>query len=38
VGRDDRGADELILTSDPVDIHRIIEAAGPHGRIPVLRI
>jgi len=28
----------MILTSDPVDIHRIIEAAGVHGRVPVLRI
>ena len=28
----------MILTSDPVDIHRILEAAGVHGRVPVLRI
>lgn len=28
----------MILTSDPVDIHRILEAAGAHGRVPVLRI
>ena len=28
----------IILTSDPVDIHRILEAAGAHGRVPVLRI
>jgi hypothetical protein len=28
----------MILTSDPVDIHRILEAAGAHRRVPVLRI
>ena len=28
----------MILTSDPVDIHRILEAAGAHGRVPVLRV
>jgi hypothetical protein len=28
----------MILTSDPIDIHRILEAAGAHGRVPVLRI
>jgi hypothetical protein len=28
----------MILTSDPLDIHRVLEAAGTHGRVPVLRI
>jgi hypothetical protein len=28
----------MILTSDPIDIHRILEAAAAHGRVPVLRI
>ncbi len=28
----------MILTSDPVDIHRILEAAGSRGRVPVLRV
>jgi hypothetical protein len=28
----------MILTSDPTDIHRILEAAGLHGRVPVLRV
>jgi hypothetical protein len=28
----------MIFTSDPVDIHRILEATGEHGRVPVLRI
>ena len=28
----------MILTSDPADIHRILEAAGGHGKVPVLRV
>ena len=28
----------MILTSDPADIHRILEATGAHGRVPVLRV
>ena len=28
----------IILTSDPGDMHRILEEAGAHGRVPVLRV
>ena len=28
----------MILTGDPTDIHRILEAAGAHGLVPVLRV
>jgi hypothetical protein len=28
----------MILTTDPVDTHCILEAAGAHGRVPVLRV
>jgi hypothetical protein len=28
----------MILTGDPADIHRLLEEAGAHGRVPVLRI
>lgn len=27
-----------ILTGDPADIHALLEAAGSHGRVPVLRV
>ncbi len=27
----------MILTGDPKDIHRLLEAAGAHGKVPVLR-
>jgi hypothetical protein len=28
----------LAIPRDAVDIHRILEAAGAHGRVPVLRV